>query len=466
MSMVPPEFRPGTPPADDPIAMAARRAEAERAAAMRKLLDEQARRRRWTRWLTLVGLIALAGYGLYRLVPRAATHPKVAWERRVPTDTKITGPSIGVSPNGKWFALAWAEGSRVWYLRGSSEMTGQLRLDAARVLADSTHPFAAFDEDPPKAAVDNDGQVAVAWMTRPLSRTEGSVVAVARPNLDHDGSLSVTRLEGSDPQGFFLCESLGYDDDGGLVATWIDGGRPDDSKGGQGTLQCAIAGPQGVFESITSIADSACSCCRTSVAWLGPETFAVAYRGVASGNARDIRFGVLSDDGAEGGLPTFTGNSRGVVRNDGWALDGCPSEGPTVAAVGQNTAWVTWYTEGNPRGLYLARMEPRRGDRGVRWEPVQTLVVDPRKEARHPSLATLSSGRPVVVFEGPTPEGGRALYARVLRRKGLDAPVRFTTATRADRPVTARWRLNGVLIGWQESDEMGPRIALAEWTGL
>jgi len=137
-----------------------------------------------------------------------------------------------------------------------------------------------------------------------------------------------------------------------------------------------------------------------------------------------------------------------------------------LAAEGTNAAWVTWYTEGEPRGLRLARITPTRTERGLRWEPVNVYMVDDRKEAQHPSLATLSSGRPFVVFEGPTPEGGRALFARVMGRKGLSQPVRFTTATRADRPVPTRWGLNGVLIAWKEQDEMGPRIALAEWKGL
>jgi hypothetical protein len=450
----------------DPMAAAAEREAEERRLAMRKLLDDQARTRRRIRLVVLLGLVAAATYGLYRFVPRAESRPVVAWDRRVPTDSKITGPTIGTSPNGKWFALAWAEGSRIWYLRGASELSGKLRLDAPVMLADTAHPFAAFDEDPPKAAVDNDGQVAVAWMTRPESRAEGSVIAVARPNLARDGAVALTRIEGSDPAGFLLCESLGYDDDGGLIATWLDGGRPEESKGEQGTIDCAVAGPQGGFETVTTLADSACTCCRTSVAWLGPETFAVAYRGVASGNVRDIRFGVLGDETGPGGAPAFTGNSQAIVRNDGWALDGCPSAGPTVAAVGENAAWVSWYTEGDPRGLYLARLEPRRGARGLRWETVQTLVVDPRKEARNPSMATLSSGRPVVVFEGPTPEGGNALFARVLRRKGLSEPVRMTTATRAERAIPARWGNNGVLIAWRESDEQGPRIVLGEWKGL
>jgi len=483
VSMMPPDggYRPPTnvPQGEDPLAVAARKEEAERVVAMRKYLDRKAAQKKWTRYAVLVALIGIAGFALWKFTPRKATHPVVAWERRVEGGTKLTGPSIGTSPNGKWFALAWAEGSRVWYMRGSKEMTGKLRLDAAIALADSIHPFAAFDEDPPKVAVDNDGQIAVAWMTRPLARDDGSVIAVARPNLDRDGSVAVarpnlerdggvalTRIEGDDAGGFLLCESLDYDDDGGLVAAWIDGGRPEASKGEKGKLVCAVAPPQGGFESVTTLADSACSCCRTSLAWLGPETFAVAYRGVDNGNVRDIRFGVLSDEGLDGSGPTLTADSHGVVRNDGWAIDGCPSQGPTVAAQGTNAAWVTWYTEGEPRGLRLARITPVRTERGLRWEPVNVYMVDDRKEAQHPSLATLSSGRPFVVFEGPTPEGGRALYARVMGRKGLSEPVRFTTATRASRPVPARWGMNGALIAWTEMDELGPRLALAEWKGL
>jgi hypothetical protein len=454
-------------PHEDPLAAAARKEAEERQRAMRALLDREAAQRRVRRIVLLLIAVAATGYAAWRLVPRAGTKPAVAWDRRVASGTKITGPSIGVSPNGKWFALAWAEGSQVWYLRGTTEGYGKLKLDSPIAFADTSHPFAAFDEDPPKAAIDNDGQIAVAWMTRPIGRAEGSVIAVARPNLEHDGTVALTRIEGDDPKGFLLCESVSYDDDGGLVATWIDGGPAQESKGEIGKLQCAIAGPQGVFESVTTIADGACSCCRTSLAWLGPETFAVSYRGVADGNVRDIRFGVLDDEGEDGGGPSFEKNSHTVVRNDHWAIDGCPSQGPTVAAMGQKAAWVTWYTEGDPRGLYLARLEPHRGGNGlVSWQSAGTFIVDPRKDAMHPSMATLSSGRPFVVFEGPTPEGGRALYARVFRGKALAPAERFTTANRASRPVPARWGRNGVLIGWQEVDEQGPRLALAEWKGL
>ncbi|MEP7028088.1 MAG: hypothetical protein ABI960_05790 [Candidatus Eisenbacteria bacterium] len=464
--------RPGMPPTtprdpnDDPMAVAARAESEERARAMRAQLDREAKARRLRRISILLLLIAIAAAAVWYLMPHPGTKPSVAWERRIPPGVKITGPSIGVSPNGKWFALAWAEGSKVWYVRGTSEMNGSLRLDAPVAFSDTTRPFAAFDEDPPKAAVSNDGNLAIAWMTRPLDRAEGSVIAVARPDLEHDGRVALAQIEGESADGFLLCESVAYDDDGGLVATWIDGGPAQESKGEVGKLQCAVAGPQGAFESVTTLADGACSCCRTSMSWLGPERFAMTYRGVAEGNVRDIRFAVLHDEGEDGSGPSLTRDSHGVVRNDHWSIEGCPSEGPTVAAMGEKSAWVTWYTEGDPRGLYLARLEPRRGDGGLRWQTTETLVVDPRKEARHPAMATLSSGRPFVTFEGPTPEGGRALYARVFRGKALTPAERFTTANRAQRPVPARWGRNGVLIAWQEVDEQGPRIALAEWKGL
>jgi hypothetical protein len=80
-------------------------------------------------------------------------------------------------------------------------------------------------------------------------------------------------------------------------------------------------------------------------------------------------------------------------------------------------------------------------------------------------VVTLGSGRPFVVFEGPTPEGGRALYGRTMARKGMGPPVRFTPATRPSRPVAARWG-GGALLAWSESDELGTRMAIAEWKGL
>ena len=110
---------------------------------------------------------------------------------------------------------------------------GKLRFDTPTELPDSTYPFTAWDEDPPKPAIDDDGQVAVAWMTRPMSWNDGAVIAVARPNLDRDGRITITRIEPSDRKAFLLCESLHYDDDGRLLAVWIDGGAEGNSKTGR-----------------------------------------------------------------------------------------------------------------------------------------------------------------------------------------------------------------------------------------
>lgn len=474
MSMMPPTggSRPGAPPpaeperSNDAFAEEQRLKKEAQEAAQRAYAARATAQTRRTALLVLVVAIALVGGALWWLTPRGGSVPVPMWERRVPQGVRVIGPSIGVSPNGKWFALAWTEGTRVWWLRGSSEVGGRLRLDTPQVVADTTHPFAAFDEDPPKAAVDNAGQVAIAWMARPTTRNVGAVIAIARPDLEHDRGLAVTRIESPDTASFLLCESIAYDDDGGLVAVWMDGGRPDDAHGDSGELQCATASPQGAFDKITTLADSACTCCRTGLVWLGPEQFALTYRGVATGNVRDVHFGVLNDEGENGSGPAIVRTSQALVRNDGWVIAGCPSEGPSVAPVGSNAAYVAWYTEGAPRGLYLARLEPSRGLDGNRWRTLQAGLIDSRAEAKHPTVTTLSSGRPFVVFDGPTPEGGRALYARVERGGKLVAPMRFTTANRAERGIPVRWGRNGVLIAWQETDEFGPRVALVEWQRL
>ncbi len=425
-------------------------------------------------WIAIV-LVVLAGAvgAWWMLNPRPLTPPVAAWERRSAAGSKVTGPTLASSPDGKWFALAWSEGRRVWWMRGTAE-GGQLRLDAPAALPDSMHPFSAFDEDPPKAAVDNAGQLAIAWMTRPLSREEGSVIAVARPNLDRDGSVTLTRIESTDPKTFLLAESIHYDDDGRLLAVWIDAGRPEDSAGESGTLQCAVASPQGAFEGIASLTDSACACCNTSLSWLGPDRFALAWRGVGADNVRDIQFAVLEETGEDRGTPpAFARGSRAIVHEDGWSIEGCPLAGPSVGAIGEAAAWVAWYTEGSPRGLFLARLAPGTGSgiSGSAWRTTSTLVVDPGERGARPRVATLSSGRPLVVFEkviggGEAGGEGRALYGRVLRGKDLTPALGFSQAKRAFRPVTVRFGVNTALVAWSEVDDLGPRIALAEWRGL
>jgi hypothetical protein len=455
---------PPPPGGSDLLASAQAAAGAERA---RAELNRRLAADRRNRILTLLVLIAVAGAAWWWLRPRAVTTRVRVWDRPIAADLKVTGPTLGVSPNGRWFVLAWAEGPRIWWMRGGREAQGRFRFDAPVELADRTYPFAAFDEDPPKAAIDDGGQVALAWMTRPSSREEGSVIAVARPNLDRDGGVDITRIEGADPAGFLLCESIQYDDDGGLLAVWIDAGPPAESKGEQGTLQCATATAQGPFEHVTTLADSICSCCRTSIAWLGPDTFALSWRGVDARNSRDVRFAVLHEQGVDGsGIPVLGADSRATVREDGWVIEGCPSQGPVVAAAGERAAWIAWFTEGTPKGLSLARMEPMRSLDGLRWSASRTYAVDPREKAAYPYVATLSSGRPFVVFEGPTPEGGRALYARRMTRKGLSPAQRFTTSTRVSRPVAARFGTDTALVLWQEADETGARMSLAEWKGL
>ncbi len=410
--------------------------------------------------LGLVGVAAYAGYRWYT----AETHPEQVWERRVDKDVNLVGPTLAVSPNGRWFALAWAEGKRVWWMRGTAE-GGRMRFDAPVTMPDSAYPFTSFDEDPPKPAVNNEGQVAVAWMSRPLSWNDGALIAVARPNLDSDGQVSLTQIEPSDRKAFLLCESLHYDDDGRLLALWVDGGRPEHSRGESGVMQATVASPEGPFEKIVALRDSVCACCRTAIAWLGPDRFALAYRGVEADNVRDIQFAVVEEQGTSGETPpAFAPGSRTLARRDGWTIEGCPAQGPSVAAAGENAAWVAWYTQGTPKGLALARLSPSRAGDGQRWRTEKTYVIDDRAQAARPRVATLGNGSPFVAYEGPTPEGGRALYARVYKKDALAPPVRFTTANRATSPSTARWGRLGVMIAWQESDEYGPRLTMAQWS--
>jgi hypothetical protein len=68
-----------------------------------------------------------------------------------------------------------------------------------------------------------------------------------------------------------------------------------------------------------------CYCCKTALA-AGPDgAVYAAWRHVYPGNLRDIAFTMSQDGGRSFSIPIR-------VREDGWAINGCPDDGPAMAA--------------------------------------------------------------------------------------------------------------------------------------
>ena len=139
-----------------------------------------------------------------------------------------------------------------------------------------------------------------------------------------------------------------FTDGDSLGAVWLDGrrfaagldGRPfaaADGEAGEGTdetmLLATTISPAGVASQETFLDTRACDCCQTSAATTarGP---VVVYRDRSPAEIRDIAM-VRRVDGR------WTGPA--IVHADGWRIEGCPVNGPAVAALGDSVV-VAWFT--------------------------------------------------------------------------------------------------------------------------
>jgi hypothetical protein len=203
--------------------------------------------------------------------------------------------------------------------------------------------------------------------------------------------------------------------DGVLHVAWLDGrgdGAPaapapagaHPHRAMRQDLYQGVLPPEGAKEEVR-IATDVCFCCKTAVA-AGPEgAVYVAFRHIFPPNVRDIAVARSTDGGRTFGAPVR-------VSEDGWALDGCPDDGPSIAVDAQNVLHVAWPTQVGPAGgkgiFYTASR-----DGGKTFAP-RVQLDDSGGRAAHPQLA-VAGDRVVVVWD----ERGAVSTARRVRLREI-----------------------------------------------
>ena len=113
------------------------------------------------------------------------------------------------------------------------------------------------------------------------------------------------------------------------------------------TLRSATYGNDLALRASAQIDGLVCDCCQTDVAITGGGALAV-YRDRSESEIRDIFVSSFRDSSWQPGK---------AVAHDGWVIDGCPVNGPTIAADGRQVA-VAWFTAANDRPhLRIARSD-------------------------------------------------------------------------------------------------------------
>jgi hypothetical protein len=129
--------------------------------------------------------------------------------------------------------------------------------------------------------------------------------------------------------------SLWAADSGSIGAVWLDGRKsamPDSAK--EMTLRTARIRPDGSLADEGLLDARICDCCQTSTA-ATRRGRVVVYRNRTADEMRDIGI-VRQVDG--------TWTAPALVHADNWRIEGCPVNGPAVAAVGDTVA-VAWFTK-------------------------------------------------------------------------------------------------------------------------
>jgi hypothetical protein len=133
--------------------------------------------------------------------------------------------------------------------------------------------------------------------------------------------------------------------DGRLGAIWLDGRNMKDMKhDNEGapasesmTLRYAAIDAEGKLSDEAQLDERVCECCQTSAAITSEGPIAV-YRDRSQTEVRDIFF-VKQQNNSAWTVPK-------AVQADNWQINGCPVNGPSIAADGPRVA-VAWFTGAN-----------------------------------------------------------------------------------------------------------------------
>lgn len=425
-------------------------------------------------WRALIGVAALLGFaGLEGQLTSAQRAPSVSTTGAVGVSLSVPGrvnsvPSLAA--RGAFVAVAWAAnaGSRTDAFVAVSRDGGQ-RFGAPVRANDVVGTVRAATESGPRVALGPplagtaDPVIVLVWTGREPAST-------IRRTRSVDGGQtfepSVT-LEGPKAAGNRGWASVSLDERGDVRAVWLDhrnvpaagAGQPHHHAGAASTPGAKPEDPAAAADAVAraqrsglyyagpgatparELAAGVCYCCKTALATGPGGLVATAWRHVYEGNLRDMAFMTSRDGGRTFGAPQR-------VSADGWAIDGCPEDGPAVAVDARSTVHLAWPTVVNGAGQYKAVFYASSAD-GVAVSP--RVQVSPRnRSVAHPQLVLTAAGAPIILWEGTAAD--RGIWSSTRQPDGrFAAPVRISGPVHASYPVAAFAR-DGLLVAWLEHE--------------
>jgi len=281
-----------------------------------------------------------------------------------------------------------------------------------------------------------DPDVVVAW------NAKGSTTAIrVASSTDLGAAFSAEEaLQSANAEGDRGWHALAIDRDGSAHAIWLDhrglaeARRQATASGAKtgtsamdgvamaqySTLRYAARGRTRVDDRV--VASGVCYCCKTALVSTSKGMLA-AWRHVYEGNMRDIAYAWLD-------RPVADPPAR--VSRDGWSINGCPDDGPALAADAADRVHAVWPTVeqgATPKGgIFYAVLERTSG-----FTPRLRVPTLGSPKPSHPQVAVEVSGRLHVAWDEVRESVRRAAIVSAASAAGqaptFGAPRFVTSAT-------------------------------------
>lgn len=370
-----------------------------------------------------------------------------------PAGTGSGQPNLAVAPDGRVY-LSWIErlGEGRFSLRFSA--LEKEKWSAPQVIAEGSNWFVNWADFPSMIALP-DGSLAAHWLAKSGTGTFEYDVTISR---SFDGGKTwgkpfVPHRDGVKAEHGFV--SLFASKDGNLAAVWLDGREMKaDAKDAHGhghgdmTLRSVKIKRDGTLTEDAVLDTRVCECCQTSAA-MTAEGPVVVYRDRSEQEIRDISIVRLRDGQWSQPVSVF---------KDGWQINGCPVNGPSIAASGRRVA-VAWFTGVNDKPRVKLAFST---DAGASFgEPI---TVDDGNPAGRVEALMLADGSALVCWLEKLPTGGEVRMRRIKPDGKFDAAI-TVSATGAARsngfPQMARAG-NTLVFAWTGAKVLTAAMTLGE----
>ena len=225
--------------------------------------------------------------------------------------------------------------------------------------------------------------------------------------------------------------------DGEIGACWLDVSLGD-KKNGRSLVFAKTINKEG-FTDETIIDSLACQCCRTNIHCDPKGNISILFRDILSDSIRDISIITSSDNGN-----TF--RKAVPFTNDGWVINGCPHNGPSVYNL-NGKSYASWFTGGSRAGVHYAELNSE-------GNVTERKLIS--NNARNIQLTILPPDTKLVVYN-ETVKIEDSFYTKIngTDRKSMDLT---SDKSNASFPVIHALGKEMVVVAWMDNEQVWYRL--------